>query len=154
MGCTSCGGNKHERPTFSDLKRKGGPKATIISKGLVSNLVEAGKKQPDRFKWFRDGVSGIVKCLTGHSLYSDDDIIKNRDICRECEHSTKTDGKINIKSQCMAPDSEKDNAPCGCPIVCKTQTGKCPLNKWTHITVLGKKTKTESLNDEDTIVDI
>lgn len=151
MGCSSCGGNNYPKPTFPGLAQEA-PKAIIKPKSMAGNFVEAASQQPNKFKWFRDGITGIVKCLTGNSIYSDEDIVKNRDVCRGCEHSTKQDGKMNIKSQCMAVDPAT-NAPCACPIVCKTQSGKCPLNKWVHIT-LTVKNKTHSLQNEDIIVDI
>lgn len=107
----------------------------------VQNLITAAKSQKQPFKWFRDGLNGIIKCLNSETIYSDEDIQKNRDACRECEFSTKNEkGDLNMKSQCMGPDPKLNNAPCGCFLLCKTQSGHCPLNKWstTPITISGK----------------
>lgn len=132
MGCSGCNKNQKFKPIFKDLPNE----KKIISNNIINNTAEAFKKQTDKFQWFRDGITGIVKCLTGNTLYSDDDIIKNRNICRECEYSTKdSNGKITTSSQCMAPDPKNNNIPCGCFIVCKTQSSKCPLEKWTHLTI-------------------
>ena len=105
-------------------------------KSVVKNLFDAASQQPDKIKWFKDGVTGIFKCLVGDVKYSDANIISNRDICRQCPHSTKTDGKLTKKSQCAAIDP-KTNAPCMCIILCKTQSGDCPLKKWTPLTIHG-----------------
>lgn len=102
-----------------------------------SNIVKAAASQPDIIQWFKDGVSGIVKCIGGISIYTDEQIQHNRNICRGCIHSTKTDGKLTAQSQCMAPDPLKNGAACGCIILCKTQTDKCPLGKWASLTVNG-----------------
>lgn len=125
MGC-GCGKNKAES----------------INNGVIKNMIEAGAKQPGKIKWFKDGINGLIKCLEGKSIYSDEDIQKNRDTCRLCEFSSRnTDGKINLSSQCMAPDPAKNNAPCGCFIVCKTsQDPKCPLGKWTTTPLTVKTT--------------
>lgn len=100
----------------------------------IGNLAMAAIKQPDIVEWFKDGITGIVKCMGGSS-YSDEQLVQNRNACRECPHSTKTDGKLTMQSQCMAPDPAKSGAPCGCIIMCKTQVGTCPLGKWTQITI-------------------
>jgi hypothetical protein len=130
MACSSCG-NKGTKPIF--------PSQVVHQHnigGVVKNLKEAASQNPNPFNWFRDGLTGIVKCLTGQTLYTDEEIVKNRDVCRLCEHSTKNEkGELTSKSQCMAPDPAKENAPCGCFIICKTQTDKCPLSKWTHLTI-------------------
>jgi hypothetical protein len=131
MACGSCGGGS--KPIFPAENAR---KNNHSIGGIVRNLSEAGSKAPNAFNWFRDGITGIVKCLTGTTLYTDEEIIKNRDVCRKCEHSTKNNkNELSSKSQCMAPDPSKNNAPCGCFIICKTQTDKCPLSKWTHLTV-------------------
>lgn len=103
--------------------------------GAAKNLVTAAISAPEIFSWFRDAITGIVKCFNKQQIYNDDNIIKNRADCGNCEHSTKTDGKLTVQSQCMAPDPNKENAPCGCFIVCKTMVDKCPLNKWTSTPV-------------------
>lgn len=101
------------------------------------NLAKAFKAQPDKLSWFFDGVSGIYKCVTGQKEYSDEQIKLNRDACRGCEYSTKNSkGNITVHSQCMAIDPET-NAACGCFILCKTQVGKCPLNKFIDLTIEG-----------------
>lgn len=102
-----------------------------------ANLVKAAASQPDIVKWFKDGVNGLIKCAGNISIYTDEQIQKNRDACRECPHSTKTDGKLTMQSQCMAPDPNKNGAACGCIILCKTQTDKCPLGKWATLTING-----------------
>lgn len=102
----------------------------------VTNLVEAAKTQPDKIKWFKDGVSGIIKCIGEKQSYTDQEIIQNRDVCRQCEFSTKTDGKLTMNSQCMAKD--ENGQICGCFLLCKTSSGpNCPLKKWTHLTING-----------------
>lgn len=108
-----------------------------MSKSLVHNLINAAKSQSNKIKWFRDGVSGIIKCMEGQTLYSDKDIQINRDVCSGCEFATdkSENGKLRMTSQCMAPDPENNNAPCGCFLICKTQTGSCPQKKWTHLTI-------------------
>lgn len=144
MACSGCGGGnrKFAAPTFHNKI-----KAPIIN-NPVKNIASAAISQSNVFRWFRDGITGLVKCFTGSSLYSDEDIIKNRDVCRECEHSTKTDDRLTLQSQCMAPDPQQNNAPCGCFITCKTQTGKCPLNKWTTLTIsTDKQEKLVRIND-------
>lgn len=120
MGCSSCGGN-----------RKNLAQRAIQP---IKNLGKAWSEQPDKVKWFKDGATGILKCLDGQTAYTDGDIIANRNICRNCEFSTKTNGKLTATSQCMAIDPET-NAPCACIITCKTQVGACPLNKWVHLTI-------------------
>lgn len=122
MGCSSCGKNK------SNLVNR-----TI---GVGRNFIKAAQSQPDKINWFKDGVSGLIKCLNHKTIYTDDIISLNREACRNCEFSTKdNDQDLNTTSQCMAPDPAQDNAPCGCFILCKTQSDVCPLNKWTHLTI-------------------
>lgn len=112
MGCSSCG------------------------KRALSNLVKAAKSQPDKVRWFKDGVTGIAKCLGHKTTHSDEQISHNREVCRNCEFSTKnSQGKLTMSSQCMAPDPNNNNAPCGCFIICKTQNDQCPLGKWTQLTI-------------------
>lgn len=102
---------------------------------LFNNLQKAASSQQSLFKWFKDGVSGIVKCVTNNVSYSDEQIKSNRDVCRQCKDSTKDqNGQLTLKSQCMAVNPA-DGQVCGCFIVCKTQTDKCPLGKWTDITI-------------------
>jgi hypothetical protein len=105
------------------------------------NLVKAVVQQPDKIKWFKDGVSGIIKCVDGQTIYTDEQIVQNREGCRQCEHSSKVDGKLTATSQCTAIDPET-NAPCMCFIICKTQVGTCPLRKWVDLTVSITKTET------------
>ena len=117
MACSSCG-NKVKRVIQS-----------------TTNLVKAAIAQPDAIKWFKDGVTGLIKCIGHDTPYTDEQVINNREVCRGCPHASKTDGKMTVNSQCMAPDPTKNGAPCGCFIICKTQVGACPLGKWTQITV-------------------
>ena len=124
MACGSCGGNKLSR----SVKEVG----KAVSAG--SNLLKAAVQQPDAVKWFKDGVTGLLKCLEGVTIYSDKEIIANRDVCRACEFSTKTDGKLTASSQCTATDP-KTGAPCMCFVLCKTQVDVCPLGKFTNLTV-------------------
>ena len=128
MACGGCGGSK--KTNFAE-------KATNV----VKNLAKAVVQQPNTIKWFKDGVTGIIKCIEGKTLYSDEQIVKQRDVCRECENSTKIDGKLTGTSQCMAVDPET-GAPCACFIICKTQTGTCPLNKWANLTISIKDKET------------
>ncbi len=131
MSC--CGGNKPQPMFRSELTNK---PTQVQNKGVVGNLIKAGVSQSKPFHWFKDGLNGIIKCMGLKSIYKEDQIQANRDACRECEHSTKNeDGKLYVYSQCMAPDPEKDGAPCGCFITCKTQVSKCPLNKWVTLTI-------------------
>lgn len=103
----------------------------------IGNLVQAANSQPDTIKWFKEGIKGIVKAIGVKSEYSDPDIQLHRDICRKCDHSTKSkDGQLTGFSQCMYPDPEKGGAPCGCFILAKTQAGKCPAKLW-PITING-----------------
>lgn len=125
MGCGSCGGGP--KPSFREH---------ILTQKVGSNLVSAFKQQEHKLAWFLDGASKIKKCLTGTQKYTDEGIIANREVCRNCEWATKNaDGELNIKSQCMAPDPAKNNAACGCFILCKTQTDVCPLGKFTSLTI-------------------
>lgn len=149
MGCSSCK-NKREMP--GSILNVPTPRSDIKPRNVVSNLVEAASSQSDKFKWFRDGITGIVKCWAGQTKYSDEEIVKNRNFCRECEYATKEDGKITTKSQCMAPDPTKNGEKCGCFIVCKTQSGKCPIDKFTYIT--NSIRKDQPLQDNKTNVDI
>lgn len=99
----------------------------------IKNLIQAASQQKNKIKWFKDGLTGIFKCLSDDVLYTDEDIQKNRDVCRECPFSTKDKkNKLTMTSQCMAKDPNT-GAPCGCFILCKTQADKCPLNKWTTV---------------------
>lgn len=105
------------------------------SKNPLKNLLKAASTQSDKIKWFRDGANGIIKCLTEDVAYTDEDIQKNRDICRNCQHSTKGKGdKLNMTSQCMAINPDTGEV-CGCFILCKTQNGECPLRKWNTIKI-------------------
>lgn len=108
----------------------------------IQNILTAGIKQPNPVAWFRDAVSGLIKCAKQQQIYTDEDIAKNRASCGNCEHSTKTESLLTVQSQCMAPDPTRGNAPCGCFIICKTMVDKCPLNKWdtkeAEITIRGK----------------
>ena len=120
MGCNTCGGNKN----------KNNP---------VSNLIQAAKQQPDKIKWFKDGINGLMKCMDQQTSYTDEEIKANRKTCAECPYSTKnSEGKLTATSQCMAIDPET-KAPCACFIICKTQSGKCPIGKWTSLTINDRK---------------
>lgn len=123
MGCNSC---QKKKSVVSSAVRAG------------RNLINAGKKQPDKLHWFKDGVSGLLKCFQHKTIYTDSQIQQNRDVCRKCEFATKDDnGELTLSSQCMAPDPNNNNAPCGCFILCKSQSGQCDLKKWVHLTVKG-----------------
>ena len=154
MGCSSCGGNKKH---IAGIKQSMSiPPSPInnskISNNPIKNLNRAISEQPEKIKWFRDGLSGIIKCFSNITKYSDEDIKKNRDVCRQCEYSSKnTNNELDIKSQCMRPNPEKNNAPCACFIVCKTQVGSC--DKWTHVQLTINK-KEQILRDEGDIVNI
>jgi len=137
MGC--CGNSKNNinvpKPMFSgqEVSRKVEPKTR---QSVMRSMYEAATKQPNKITWIRDGITGLIKCAIGKQDYTDSEIQKNREVCRSCEYATKNEkGELTNKSQCMAPDPEKNGAPCGCIIMCKTQVGKCPLNKWTDLTI-------------------
>lgn len=133
MGCC---GNNGPKPMF-DNKPGGAPK--VVNRGVVGNLINAGVSQTKPFHWFKDGLKGIIKCMGLKAIYKDEQIQANRDVCRDCEHSTKNDeGKLYVYSQCMAPDPKKDGAACGCFITCKTQVDKCPQEKWALLSINGK----------------
>lgn len=129
MGCSGCKRSINSNPNAP------APLTTASSiGGVMKNLGAAAVSNPNAFRWFRDGITGIVKCVLGQQAYSDADIVKNRDVCRNCEFATKDgNGKLTNQSQCMRPDPEKNNAPCGCFITCKTQVGSC--DKWTTLTI-------------------
>ncbi len=121
---------------FSEEQTAGRKVEPVTRQSVAKRMYEAAKQQPNLIGWFKDGVTGLIKCALGKQDYTDVEIQQNRDVCRGCEHSTKNEkGDLTNKSQCMAPDPEKGGAPCGCIIMCKTQVGKCPLNKWTHLTI-------------------
>ncbi len=134
MGCSSCGSNKGNPPSFA---KSGKPNLdfSVPQHSVIKNMTNAAKSQKDVFRWFKDGVSGLYKCVTNEKAYSDEQIVKNRNTCEECPHSTKKNGKLFNTSQCMAPDPEKNGEVCGCFILCKTQVGKCPLNQFTDLTI-------------------
>jgi hypothetical protein len=128
MGC-NCNNNQSSFPKNNEVKIPNRPSDTVKT-SVISNLIEAGKTQENKLQWVTKGVNGILKSLTGETIYSDDDIQKNRDYCRNCQYSTKKDGKLTNFSQCMAPDPQKDGAKCGCFIEHKTRTDICPLKIW------------------------
>ena len=129
MGC--CGGNA-PKPMFNKTTQTN-------NKGVVANIIGAGVSQSKPFHWFKDGIKGLIKCMGMKSIYTDEEIQINRDICRDCEHSTKNnEGKLYVYSQCMAPDPKKNGEKCGCFITCKTQVDKCPLEKFVPITINNK----------------
>ena len=134
MGCSGCG-NKPQ-PSFPRIESR--KIAENIDPGLrksVREIVKIAKDRPDRLQWFVDGVTKLAKCVTGGKDYSDQEIVKNREACENCEFSTKKDGKLHTHSQCMAPDPAKNNQPCGCFILCKTQVGTCPLSKFVTLSI-------------------
>ena len=159
MACGGCNKNRgNEPPTFKEgsvpnkpmrlLMERNGIKVPGTSEenkeverrkqNIIMNLTKAGLAQKSPFKWFKDGLSGLIKCLDGDLLYDDDGIKFNRLACKDCEYSTKDDnGNITLKSQCMAPDPKNNGAPCACFITCKTQSDTCPLNKFTTLTIKG-----------------
>lgn len=138
MACSGCGASKSIVPSKSSnspdipVEEKASQPSTILQ-----NLRKAAESQPDKLKWFKDGATGILKCLAGVHIYDDEDIQKNREVCRNCPHSTKTSGKLVATSQCMAID--ESGKACGCFILCKSTQGTCPLNKWTTLTISQKK---------------
>jgi hypothetical protein len=165
MGC--CGNVNNDNkpiPSFTTTQMNNGPKLTQqvigtvplfknnaiedkvvvpvsdrpIPNAPIANIISAGLSQKNKLSWFIEGVTGLKKCITNDKDYSKEQIEINREACKNCEFSTKSEGKVTTSSQCMAPDPAKDNKPCGCFILCKTQVGKCPLNKWIDITI--KKT--------------
>lgn len=142
MGCC---GNKTHKPSFVQDAKKANeahkPQINLVppSHSLAENMLKAAKEQSNILAWFKDGVTGLAKCFVKEVKYNDTEIQQNRDVCRRCEYSTKKDGGLSVKSQCMGPDPQKRGAACGCFILCKTQVGECPLNKWTHLTINSKK---------------
>lgn len=67
---------------------------------------------------------GILKTVSGVGIANDDTIKKRRDICRNCEFSTKhKDMGLTNVSLCKK---------CLCIVALKTRidTEKCPLNLW------------------------
>lgn len=140
MGCGSCGGKRIDKPMFPGKPSKipENPVNKTVNTGILSNLKKAALSQDNMLKWAIDGLTGLIKCVTEDLLYTKEDVLSNRQVCKGCEHSSKNaKGLSDIDSQCMAPDPNNNNAPCGCFILCKTQVGKCPLGKWktTPITV-------------------
>ena len=128
---------KIDKDKVDENIRKGKHIKPENNKGVIGNLLSAAKSQNNKIKWFKDGVSGIIKCLKEDVLYTDLDIQKERDVCRDCEYSTKDkNGRLTQTSQCMGIDPNT-GASCGCFILCKTQAGTCPLEKWktTPITI-------------------
>lgn len=144
MGC--CGGGK-PKPSFSKIvtdlqeakKLTNIPATPKQGIGPLANLVKAMGSQSNKLLWFKDGVTGLAKCFANSTKYTDEQIKENRDKCRGCEYSTKENGKLTTMSQCMAPDPMRNGAACGCFILCKTQTGTCPKEKWTHLTISASK---------------
>lgn len=122
MGCSSCNG-EGTKPMFGGIKK------------AASNLGKAAAAQPKKIEWFKQGARGLIKCFNHSVIYSDEDIKANRDVCRECPHSTKEGGKLTTLSQCMAPDPKRNGAPCGCFVVCKTQSDTCPLNLFKSVPI-------------------
>lgn len=103
---------------------------------FFQNFLKAAKSQhKNLFSWVIDGVSGIIKCIEGKTLYSDEGIENNRNICSQCEFATEKegDGELTLGSQCMAKDSQ--GKICGCFLICKTQTGICPLGKFIPLNI-------------------
>lgn len=129
MGCSSCGNKSPQKPSKLIMDD------SVHNKGVVSNMTRAVSSQSNKFRWFKDGVTGLFKCVVDTVEYTKEQIISNRSVCEGCEYSTKKNGKNFHTSQCMAPDPEKNGEVCGCFILCKTQVGKCPLNKWTTLTI-------------------
>lgn len=127
MACSSCGGNRTAQPTFNNLP---GPGVSNVGSAM-NNLIKAGAAQEKKLRWFRNGVKGLIKCIGHSTIYSEADICQNRQTCRECSYSTKQDGKLTTTSQCMYPDPKQGGAPCGCFILCKTQSDICPAKKFT-----------------------
>ena len=129
MGCCN---NKGNPPSFAKSKPV---MDSTPQHSVVSNMVKAVKTQSNPLRWFKDGATGLLKCVTDETGYSHEQILANREACESCQYSTKKNGKVFTTSQCMAPDPEKNGEVCGCFILCKTQVGKCPLGKFTDLTV-------------------
>jgi hypothetical protein len=108
-----------------------------VGNNFLQNIVHAAVQQPNKVAWFVEGLTGLKKCVSNEVDLSPEQIQSNRETCKGCEFSSKTDGKVTTTSQCMAPDPAKGNKPCGCFILCKTQVGACPLNKWVNVTIKG-----------------
>lgn len=108
-------------------KNKNAEKETK-EKGFLGTVIEAAKKQPDKLRWFKNGVTGVIRAIGEPSDLTDEQIKERRDICRECPHSTKKDNKLVTTSQCKE---------CGCSILLKSMlsTEKCPKDKWQPITL-------------------
>lgn len=130
MGCCD---NKRNPPSFA--KNAKPVMDPTPQHSVVSNVVKAVKTQSNPLRWFKDGVSGLLKCVTSDVSYSDEQIIANRAACGGCEYATRKNGEVFPMSQCMAPDPEKGGEVCGCFIMCKTQVGKCPLGRFTDLTI-------------------
>lgn len=145
-----CNCNKNSQKPSFNIPKTNEPKNLNIPVAPIKNLKTAAVAQTSTLKWFFDGVSKLVKCYTGEKNYSDDIIRLNREVCKGCEFSTKNkDNLLTNLSQCMAPDPKKNNAPCGCFIICKSQVGECPAGKWTHLTLNNKKLSNEKLYQDD-----
>lgn len=136
MGCTSCNQPKPSFPDRNYIKQVAKPSENA-GKGAFSamkNIIKTAVNRPDKLSWFVDGLSGLIKCVTNQKEHSKQEIEYNRSVCGSCEFATKnTEGKLYTHSQCMRPDPEKNNQPCGCFILCKTQVGLC--DKWTELTI-------------------
>ncbi len=143
MACGGCNSNRQDKPAFagSHYPHKRTPQKESSTLGVVKNMASAAMKQPDFVKWFVDGATGLLRSLGGQLDYTPEDVLKNRAACKTCEFSTKDErGNSTAHSQCMAPDPNNNNAPCGCFILAKTETGECPLGKWktTKLTINGQ----------------
>ena len=53
-----------------------------IFSGGMSTFIKAIKTQNSPYKWFIGGIHGLLKCTTGKTCYSDENIIQNREICK------------------------------------------------------------------------
>ncbi len=76
------------------------------------------------------GVIKLSKVALSMDKAPDDIISARRDVCRNCEYSTKNKDKINTPSKGLSLRSICTN--CKCFIAAKTQllNEQCPLGKW------------------------
>lgn len=134
MGCCN---NNIILPPIISIQSSGTYEEGPISES-IKNLRKAIKTQDNKFLWILTGVKGLVKCVLSKTSYSDDDIIKNREICSQCEFASNKDNEgITMTSQCMAKDPITGEM-CGCYLMCLTQIGPCKLNKFVSLTINNK----------------
>lgn len=76
------------------------------------------------------GAVGLTRAALSIDRAADDTVAARRDICRNCEHSTKNPSLIN--SECNGLTNFSLCRKCSCLIAAKTLIAgeKCPLNLW------------------------